>query len=549
MNGLIAKSIEHFLIFQHGQEVWKAAAKQARVPDWGFEAVQDYPPEMLTSLMAHVSTTLDRPNAELWEDLGTHLVTHPDMEIARRLLRFGGPTFEAFLWSLDALHPRAALAVPGLDIPELSLRRVGPSRYALWVAWEGFGPEGCVIAGALTLGVLRAIADDFGALVFLDAPNGLSQINITLIDADFAEGRDFSLSGECSAPKPSDPFSANTPNTTPLTLRRSTLDAVLPFNLVIDPNLNVTHVGRTLRKMTGPFERRHLPEVMQIDRPVSEITPAALRELSGKLLNVTLDTGKADPIDLKATFEAIGEEGWLCSLHLGPSLLTQIAAHSLTARDFAPCDPIIDMLFLLEANGTALTHATRLNEKLDAARTHAEIQASTDKLTGLYNRRAMDQIMQSLAENKAPRFGLMHLDLDYFKSVNDTLGHAAGDHVLVEVAKILREEVRRGDPVGRVGGDEFLLLFPDCLDTDILGQIAHRIIARLEEPIPFNGALCRISASIGTTLSSLYQRVDLSVMQADADHALYAAKEAGRAQHRFHTPVEQAARASPSVEL
>lgn len=149
-------------------------------------------------------------------------------------------------------------------------------------------------------------------------------------------------------------------------------------------------------------------------------------------------------------------------------------------------------------------------------------------MTGLKNRRAMDHVLSRfIAAGEA--FGLMQVDLDFFKAVNDTMGHAAGDHVLQQVAKILVEETRSDDLVARIGGDEFVLLFHRLTDIDKLNDIARRIIDRMEVPILFNGAKCRISASIGTTISDYYPTPDVEQMLSDADLALYASKNKGRA--------------------
>ena len=136
---------------------------------------------------------------------------------------------------------------------------------------------------------------------------------------------------------------------------------------------------------------------------------------------------------------------------------------------------------------------------------------------------------------------MMHLDLDFFKSVNDTLGHAAGDHVLQLVARIMTDEVRAPDIVARVGGDEFVILLRGTQDRDFADRIAQRIIAKLQVPIPFEGAFCKISGSAGTVVSTDYQRPTADQLLGDADAALYAAKHAGRGCHVFFTGEMRAA--------
>ncbi len=127
----------------------------------------------------------------------------------------------------------------------------------------------------------------------------------------------------------------------------------------------------------------------------------------------------------------------------------------------------------------------------------------------------------------------MHLDLDFFKEVNDTMGHAAGDYVLQQVARILVSETRKDDTAARVGGDEFLVIFVGMCDPQRLAEMADRIISRLQRPMAYDGKQCRISGSIGITLSRGRDITDPAQLMQEADLALYASKRSGRAQHQF----------------
>jgi diguanylate cyclase (GGDEF)-like protein len=127
-------------------------------------------------------------------------------------------------------------------------------------------------------------------------------------------------------------------------------------------------------------------------------------------------------------------------------------------------------------------------------------------------------------------FGLLHMDLDYFKAVNDTLGHAAGDQVLEHVGRILQEHVRAEDCAARIGGDEFIVVVADRTEAKVLQMIAERIIARVSEPLEFQGTECRVSASVGIVRSVDMEKPDPARLLAAADRALYAAKHAGRSQ-------------------
>ena len=130
----------------------------------------------------------------------------------------------------------------------------------------------------------------------------------------------------------------------------------------------------------------------------------------------------------------------------------------------------------------------------------------------------------------------MQIDLDFFKAVNDTYGHAAGDHVLQKVAQVLVSVTRSDDVVARIGGDEFVIVFKGPIRRKHIERMARRMIEGVERPIPFQGKECRISASAGTVMSLDYETPDAATLLEDADRALYASKHAGRAQHRFLVP-------------
>jgi diguanylate cyclase (GGDEF)-like protein len=239
---------------------------------------------------------------------------------------------------------------------------------------------------------------------------------------------------------------------------------------------------------------------------------------------------------LKGLFVRLeAEERTLINLSLGVHVVDAVQRFDLSSADFAESDPTVDMLYLIEAKSVALEESKRLNGRLHGEKAVAERQAFTDTLTGLKNRRASDNFLGVLEKSES-QFGLMHLDLDFFKQVNDNLGHAAGDYVLKNVAEILKKAVRAEDLVARIGGDEFVLIFKDCVDLEVLNLIAARIIEQLEIPIEFEGNMCRISASIGTTLSSFYEVASVEKMMNDADQALYMSKDKGRACHTVFDP-------------
>ena len=224
----------------------------------------------------------------------------------------------------------------------------------------------------------------------------------------------------------------------------------------------------------------------------------------------------------------------LLNLSFGIGLADAVRNFTLTDSDFAPTDLAVEMMFLVEAKSAAMGELTSLTGRLVGGKLQAEVQAATDALTGLRNRRALNLVLDALTADRMP-YAMMHIDLDYFKAVNDTLGHAAGDAVLKVVARVLERETRRDDTVARIGGDEFVLVFPTLTDGTRLDRIARRIIDELSKPIEFEGQICRISASIGIVTTRDYDDPTPERLQADADEALYASKRAGRgqAQHPY----------------
>ena len=160
-------------------------------------------------------------------------------------------------------------------------------------------------------------------------------------------------------------------------------------------------------------------------------------------------------------------------------------------------------------------------------------QAFRDSLTALPNRALfMDRLSHGLtrAKRRHEHLAVLFLDLDRFKVINDTLGHAVGDQVLVEVSNRLSGAVRPGDTVARLGGDEFGLLLEDVADAETAETVALRIEAELAKPLQFEGREVFITASIGIALSSAHLGMPEEILR-DADLAMYHAKAKGKARH------------------
>lgn len=157
-------------------------------------------------------------------------------------------------------------------------------------------------------------------------------------------------------------------------------------------------------------------------------------------------------------------------------------------------------------------------------------QATHDALTGLYNRAQLHELLQ-LTLRQALRSGrcgaVLLLDLDDFKAINDGHGHAAGDRVLVEVARRLRAHLRETDLVARLGGDEFLVLLPEVHDAAAAETVARKLLRALQQPYAADGCELRTNASIGVALFPDDAR-DADTLLRCVDLAMYAAKDGGR---------------------
>lgn len=165
-----------------------------------------------------------------------------------------------------------------------------------------------------------------------------------------------------------------------------------------------------------------------------------------------------------------------------------------------------------------------------------------DNLTGLPNRQLMqDRLGQLLAHAKrhAGCLALLFLDLDGFKAVNDTYGHATGDHLLKAVAERLVRQLRTEDTVSRFGGDEFVVLLPDIPNREAVITVAGKLCAELRKPFAIDGHAIHVSASIGGALFPDDAGDEATLMRL-ADQAMYRAKLAGKDSFCFHGSDAQA---------
>lgn len=174
-----------------------------------------------------------------------------------------------------------------------------------------------------------------------------------------------------------------------------------------------------------------------------------------------------------------------------------------------------------------VTEQIEHEEALKKSKQEVEHLAWHDILTGLANRTQLAAFLDKHLQQGPDRVGLMHIDLDRFKAINDTLGHAAGDAVLVHAGNVMRSLVRSDDLVSRVGGDEFVVACPNIRDDVVLKTTAERLVAALREPLQWRNRSIPIGASIGISISRPSD-CDAEKLLHEADIALYQVKADGR---------------------
>jgi len=200
-------------------------------------------------------------------------------------------------------------------------------------------------------------------------------------------------------------------------------------------------------------------------------------------------------------------------------------------------DVLISALVARADDGTILCSIAGIVDVTERKKIETEVKrlAHYDALTGQPNRYLLEDRMQQAlaqADREGHKVGVMFVDLDRFKWVNDTLGHAAGDEMLKMVAARLQECVRKSDTVARLGGDEFIVLLYGFDEADEPDHFARRFLEALSEPMYLEGVELFSSASIGIAVYPMDGR-DVDSLLRNADTAMYAAKELGRNNYQF----------------
>jgi diguanylate cyclase (GGDEF)-like protein/PAS domain S-box-containing protein len=199
---------------------------------------------------------------------------------------------------------------------------------------------------------------------------------------------------------------------------------------------------------------------------------------------------------------------------------------------------VLQNVVLVGDTMTGVIHATVVDiSDRKRAEEQIEFHAYHDVLTALPNRKLFtDRLRQALvrAKRSGKPLGVMFIDIDYFKTINDTLGHTAGDDLLLEMARRLRACVREDDTVARIGGDEFTIILAELRQPEDAVNVAQKVLEAVQVPLTIGGMPIVVSASVGI---SLYpdDGADPEALLRNADSAMYRAKEAGRNTYQLCT--------------
>ena len=299
-------------------------------------------------------------------------------------------------------------------------------------------------------------------------------------------------------------------------------------------------------------------------RPASEGSRVCIREKWGMPPVQPMFEGLGDETVLlgnspEAVVLAQGNELWMRSLTASVAEFSsryQMEKLGLKAALLAPikdgsdAKPLSALLFFsaqtFEGNTLVreLAHVLSrlLSQYIQRERLEAQLRRASqhDALTGLPNRKYLSEKLDARLANKTP-VAVLYIDLDRYKAINDTLGHQAGDQVLVEVSRRFRDTIGPGNIASRVGGDEFILLLDNQTDPKKVEMIARKVLAAVERPFILQERAHFLSASIGVALSPQHGN-DAATLIKCADAAMYTVKSEGRNDVRFYSANLKSAR-------
>ncbi|MEM0977519.1 MAG: GGDEF domain-containing protein [Pseudomonadota bacterium] len=292
-----------------------------------------------------------------------------------------------------------------------------------------------------------------------------------------------------------------------------------PFSFIGDPDGKVISFGHSARKLFGA-DLVIGSDVVRVLSLEHEITFDALRR-DGSCF-VLLKNGE-DALRIRVCAFPKPNKMTAFIPDLSTDFQRIVGFADLNRCDFDETDAAVGLYLKTCFQDLILAEANELISRLDVAKAAAQTAAARDPLTGLLNRRGLDAWW---AEWRVGRRGtaVLHLDLDHFKPINDSLGHASGDRVLAVVAARLSNALRQEDAVARIGGDEFLVV---CAPRSIqhLRSICDRVVGVFDRPVSLARKKISVSCSIGVAWNARNGTKPMNVLIDEADAALYIAKK------------------------
>jgi diguanylate cyclase (GGDEF)-like protein len=340
--------------------------------------------------------------------------------------------------------------------------------------------------------------------MYITAPSG-SRMILDLIRPGDSFGLDMCIGGSAS---------------------QATVDAVATSQVVLLEGGEFLRLARsysplltsTIASMAGLIQRR-----------TSQVTDLVFLELHQRIAKLLLG--------LLPASKAEDKEESVVTLRLTlPDLAAVVGGEPDAVREAVLTFQELGYIELLGGRGIAIRHPEALRDHLSKGGSWAQLTQRTfhDVLTGLPNR-AFFHMRASSALTRHQAAGqigaVLFVDLDDFKKVNDTMGHAAGDELLIQVVQRLRESIRPSDTPARFGGDEFGILLEDMRSIDNAAVIAQRVVDSLKQPFRLSGGHASVQASVGVAVFEGSDNITIEALIEIADKAMYAAKQLGKGRY------------------
>ncbi len=319
-------------------------------------------------------------------------------------------------------------------------------------------------------------------------------------------------------------------------------ESIFPFLLEVDTSLQVARIGPLMQRICPDIQYgANLFDHFELDGAAAEIkTHAALGEYARR--SIVMKSRCAEPRVFKGEWFLDDGEQRLCFLGW-PWIRDgdELSKMGITLHDIPAHNPLGDLLLLLRSSQNTLADTRELAERLrersnDLKRAYRQLEhiAHFDPLTGLPNRVLLsDRLQQAMSQSQRQgrTLAVIYLDLDGFKPINDRHGHAIGDQLLVTLAQRMKEVLREGETLSRIGGDEFVAVLVDLEEPQDCTPVLYRLLQAAAEPIIAGDFTLSVSASIGVTFFP-QDNGDADLLLRHADQAMYQAKQNGK--NRYH---------------